>query len=275
MRSSVPREPLGEQVRGTRQRSPSRGARVCAREVAPPRSLSHIRAGCANAMTAGLPVLHAALQAKRYLLRLAGGDMYGEERQQPASLCPPPEKRHQPSADEQEEDGERHFAVGRFGHCSETGVSHLRSQPGGRERERHALVDEKTKSCARHSTRPAHKRMPADVASRTPLTMLAAAESGLYLCENKAGLARVHRSKSLPGRTSYGCRGRQQYRAESCTRRRAQRRWGLHARESRSAVGAAQGAERGGRTHPSCTFAAGARRTTDCRDRRPRTSGER
>jgi hypothetical protein len=52
-------------------------------------------------------------------------------------------------------------------------------QPGREDWD--VLCRSKTKSWARHSTRPAHNKMPAEVASRTPLTMLAAVESGLYL----------------------------------------------------------------------------------------------
>lgn len=80
--------------------------------------------------------------------------MYGEERQQPASLCPPPEKRHQPGADEQEEDGERHFAVGRLGHCSETGVSHLRSHAGGKREARTRRREDKVVGEALDQARP-------------------------------------------------------------------------------------------------------------------------
>lgn len=88
----------------------------------------------------------------------------------------------------------------------------------GKERkERYLLARSKTKSCARHSTSPAQSRIPADVASRTPLTMLAAVEFGLYLRESgvKRSVSPSVRRAIEPERTFLGYQGRPRSREES------------------------------------------------------------
>lgn len=92
---------------------------------------------------------------------------------------PATEESHEARSKEDPEDGNSDLARWRFRHCERGRARSASVLSDGPRQAADSLLRSKTRSCARHSTSPAQRRIPALLASRIPLTMLAAAESGL------------------------------------------------------------------------------------------------